>query len=366
MQRLLERRRWRPGRNVVVIGTTLLIAACSTYRPLDQGAQVPWADERAPRIAEHDTDRSGDRAASEPQTATLPDDGYRVRSGDRLSTLARSHGLSIRALAAVNQLTPPYVIYVGQVLHVPASADQVAAQPKPAVQQEPVVQQEPAVQPEPAVAASGDRYVVRRGDTLSDIAIKVDRSLVELAAINGLKPPYHVYAGQRLRISDQDGVASEASTPTGTVHRVADGKPPPLSGDGFLWPVNGKVIGGFGRGEHGQRRDGIDIAARRGAPVLAAEHGVVVYAGDSVRGYGRMILLRHADGYVTAYAHNATLLVGVGDVVERGQVIARVGATGDVTQNQLHFELRKGRKPINPETVLVREAAPTTAVASTQ
>ncbi len=356
MQRLLERRRWRPGRNVVVIGTTLLIAACSTYRPLDQGAQVPWADERAPRIAEHDADRSGDRAASEPQTATLPDDGYRVRSGDRLSTLARSHGLSIRALAAVNQLTPPYVIYVGQVLHVPASAGQVAAKPKPAL----------AALPKPAVVASSDRYIVRRGDTLSDIAASVDRSLVDLAAVNGIKPPYQVYAGQRLRIPDEDGSVNEASTQTGTVRRVADGKPPPLSGDGFLWPVNGKVIGGFGRGEHGQRRDGIDIAARRGAPVLAAEHGVVVYAGDSVRGYGRMILLRHADGYVTAYAHNATLLVGVGDVVERGQVIARVGATGDVTQNRLHFELRKGRKPINPETLLVREAAPTTAVASTQ
>jgi murein DD-endopeptidase MepM/ murein hydrolase activator NlpD len=350
MQQLLERRGWRPCRNVVVIGATVLIAACSTYRPLDQGAQVPWADERASLIAMHGSDSSGDRAASEPQTATLPDDGYRVRPGDRLSTLARSHGLSVRRLAEVNQLAPPYVIHVGQVLHIPAPAERAAAQP-------------PAVQPGPTVATSGDRYVVRRGDTLSDIATKVDRSMVELAAINGLKPPYHVYAGQRLRISDQDGVASEASTATGTVHRVADGKPPPLSGDGFLWPVNGKVIGGFGPGERGQQRDGIDIAARRGAPVLAAERGVVAYAGDSVRGYGRMILLRHADGYVTAYAHNATLLVGVGDVVERGQVIARVGATGDVTQNQLHFELRRGRKPINPETVLVREP---TAVASTE
>jgi murein DD-endopeptidase MepM/ murein hydrolase activator NlpD len=354
MQRLLDRGRWLSCQSVVFFGTALLIAACSTYRPLDQGAQVPWADEGAPQIAERGPDRSGDRATGEPQTATLPDDGYRVRPGDRLSTLARSHGLSVRALAEVNQLAPPYVIYVGQVLHIPASSEPAATQPKP------------AAQPKPAVAASGDRYVVRRGDTLSDIATKVDRSMVELAAINGLKPPYHVYAGQSLRISDQDGVASEASTPAGTVHQVADGKPPRLSGDGFLWPVNGKVIGGFGRGEHGQRRDGIDIAARRGAPVLAAEHGVVVYAGDSVRGYGRMILLRHANGYVTAYAHNATLLVGVGDVVERGQVIARVGATGDVTQSQLHFELRKGRKPINPETVLVRDAATTTAVASTQ
>ena len=122
------------------------------------------------------------------------------------------------------------------------------------------------------------------------------------------------------------------------------------------------MIGDFGRTRQGQRRDGIDIAAREGAPVLAAEDGVVAYAGDGVHGYGRLILVRHGDGYITTYAHNAALLVEAGELVERGQVIARVGSTGDVTRSLLHFELRKGRKPIDPEAVLVHEG---TTVAST-
>jgi murein DD-endopeptidase MepM/ murein hydrolase activator NlpD len=94
---------------------------------------------------------------------------------------------------------------------------------------------------------------------------------------------------------------------------------------------------------------------------VAAEDGIVVYAGDGIEGYGRMVLLRHDEGYITTYAHNAALLVEVGNVVRRGQVIARVGDTGDVSQSQLHFELRRGTKPINPESVLVRDP---TAVAS--
>jgi murein DD-endopeptidase MepM/ murein hydrolase activator NlpD len=126
--------------------------------------------------------------------------------------------------------------------------------------------------------------------------------------------------------------------------------------------VSGKVIGGFGVAGNGQHHNGINIAARKGAPVVASEDGIVVYASDGIDGYGRMVLIRHAEGYITTYAHNATLLVEVGDVVNRGQVIARVGDTGDVSTSQLHFELRRGTKPINPEAVLVRDS---TAVAST-
>jgi murein DD-endopeptidase MepM/ murein hydrolase activator NlpD len=126
--------------------------------------------------------------------------------------------------------------------------------------------------------------------------------------------------------------------------------------------VSGKVIGGFGLTPNGQHRNGINIAARKGAPVVAAEDGIVVYASDGIDGYGRMVLVRHAEGYITTYAHNATLLVEVGDVVRRGQVISRVGDTGDVSTSQLHFELRRGTKPVNPEEVLVRDS---TAIAST-
>jgi murein DD-endopeptidase MepM/ murein hydrolase activator NlpD len=116
--------------------------------------------------------------------------------------------------------------------------------------------------------------------------------------------------------------------------------------------VQGKVIGAFGSSKDGLKNDGINIAAPSGAPVLAAADGVVAYAGNELRGFGNMILLRHDGGFVTAYAHNASLLVKKGDKVKRGQTIARVGATGAVFGPQLHFEIRKGTQPVDPMTYL--------------
>jgi murein DD-endopeptidase MepM/ murein hydrolase activator NlpD len=139
--------------------------------------------------------------------------------------------------------------------------------------------------------------------------------------------------------------------------------PPPLKDADFLWPVSGEVIGSFGPIDQWRRRNGIDIAARRGTRVLAAQDGIVAYAGDVIREYGQMILLRHDQGYITIYAHNAALLVGVGDVVRRGQVIARVGDSGDTNRSMLYLELRKGRTPIDPQTRLVHDG---TAVAITE
>ena len=114
-------------------------------------------------------------------------------------------------------------------------------------------------------------------------------------------------------------------------------------------PVRGPVLSGFGAKAKGLRNDGINIAAQRGAPVMAAEHGVVAYAGNELRGFGNLLLIKHANGWITAYAHNDTLLVRRGDRVERGQRIATVGATGNVRSPQLHFELRRGRIAEDPE-----------------
>ena len=208
-------------------------------------------------------------------------------------------------------------------------------------------------------ASAGERYTVRSGETLSGIAGRLEVGLSELAKANGIKPPYRVYAGQQLRVPGGGDAYRTTVVDLGNAEtqpvRLATGKPPPLQGDDFLWPVNGKVIGKFGPIDQWRRRDGIDIAAPRGAPVLAAQDGIVAYAGNGIHGYGEMILLRHDQGYITTYAHNASVLVEVGNVVRRGQVIARVGDSGKATQNMLHFELRKGRKPIDPETRLVHD-----------
>jgi murein DD-endopeptidase MepM/ murein hydrolase activator NlpD len=116
----------------------------------------------------------------------------------------------------------------------------------------------------------------------------------------------------------------------------------------FLWPVRGEVLSGFGPKDSGLHNDGINIAAPRGSVVRAAADGVVAYAGNELRGFGQTVLIKHADGWVTAYAHNETILVERGDRVQKGQVIARVGSTGDVTTPQLHFELRNGSRAVDP------------------
>ena len=112
------------------------------------------------------------------------------------------------------------------------------------------------------------------------------------------------------------------------------------------------MLSSFGAKAKGLYNDGINISASRGTPVLAAENGVVAYAGNELRGFGNLLLIKHSGGWVTAYAHNETLLVRRGQKVKKGQVIAKVGSTGAVSSPQLHFELRKGKRAINPEKYL--------------
>ena len=119
-------------------------------------------------------------------------------------------------------------------------------------------------------------------------------------------------------------------------------------GQKFRWPVKGRVIASYGPRSDSTHNDGVNIAVPMGTEVLAAEQGVVAYAGSELKGYGNLILLRHDSGWVTAYAHNEEILVRRGDKVKRGQAIAKAGKTGTVDQPQVHFELRQGQKPIDP------------------
>jgi murein DD-endopeptidase MepM/ murein hydrolase activator NlpD len=116
----------------------------------------------------------------------------------------------------------------------------------------------------------------------------------------------------------------------------------------FRWPVRGRVIAGFGPKTNGQQNDGINLAVPEGTPIKAAEDGVVAYAGNELKGYGNLVLIRHGNGFVTAYAHASEILAKRGDQVKRGQTIARSGQTGNVTSPQLHFEIRKGAAPVDP------------------
>jgi murein DD-endopeptidase MepM/ murein hydrolase activator NlpD len=120
----------------------------------------------------------------------------------------------------------------------------------------------------------------------------------------------------------------------------------------FRWPARGRVISSSGAMANGQQNDGINLALPEGTPVHAAEDGVVAYAGSELKGYGNLVLVRHSNGFVTAYAHASEILVKRGDQVRRGQVIAKSGQTGNVTSPQLHFEIRKGSAPVDPTQYL--------------
>jgi murein DD-endopeptidase MepM/ murein hydrolase activator NlpD len=125
-------------------------------------------------------------------------------------------------------------------------------------------------------------------------------------------------------------------------------QPEPMSGNSFRWPVQGRIVSAFGTKPDGGHNDGIDVAVPIGTSVMAAENGVIAYAGDELKGYGNLVLIRHSNNWVSAYANNDEILVKRGDQVRRGQVIAKAGRSGQASQPQLHFELRKGSRPVDP------------------
>ncbi|HEX2512569.1 MAG TPA: peptidoglycan DD-metalloendopeptidase family protein, partial [Xanthobacteraceae bacterium] len=141
---------------------------------------------------------------------------------------------------------------------------------------------------------------------------------------------------------------ARAVSPTADVEDTAKASGPPS----FRWPVRGRIIAGFGPKPNGQQNDGINLSVPEGTPIKAAEDGVVAYAGNELKGYGNLVLVRHPNGFVTAYAHASELLVKRGDTIKRGQIIAKAGQTGTVSSPQVHFEIRKGSSPVDPTQYL--------------
>lgn len=137
--------------------------------------------------------------------------------------------------------------------------------------------------------------------------------------------------------------ASRATTPD-----------PAQTGDAkFIWPLKGRILVNYGATDGGERNDGLNIAALQGAPIRAAASGTVSYCGNELKGYGNLVLIKHDNGYITAYAHVDSFVVSREDRVVAGQVIAYAGSTGDVTEPQLHFEVRgSNQRPVDPRAVL--------------
>ncbi|WP_436970319.1 peptidoglycan DD-metalloendopeptidase family protein [Microbulbifer spongiae] len=212
-------------------------------------------------------------------------------------------------------------------------------------------------------------HTVSQGDTLYSIAWRYGKDFRHLAALNGIASPYYIYPGQRLKLNGKApastvSVARE-KTKKMPSSKVANKKTASASSKKSLtrsskrhasqarragsirwrWPARGKVISQFRSGD--PLRKGVDIAGEKGESVLAAADGTVIYAGNALRGYGKLLIVKHSDEYLSAYAHNHRLLVREGSAVKAGQRIAELGSSG-TDRNKLHFEIRRNGQPVDP------------------
>lgn len=280
-----------------------------------------------------------------------------VQKGDTLYSLSRKYEVPLRSLIEENNLSAPYTLNVGQNLRLPVR----------------------------------QTHTVAKGDTLYSISKKYDVDITSLSKLNDLDAPYTLNVGQVLALPDsvsgtkktqtaqttptQGGSSSYsvkkiAATPakntskttttskkTAAVSKkIAKTTPRKIVStyrkSKFIWPVNGSVVSNFGVVGKGRRNDGINIKTATGTNVKAADKGIVAYAGNELKGFGNLVLIKHSDGYITAYAHNDKLYVKKGQTVLRGEKIATVGSTGSVNTPQLHFEVRAGKKAVNPRQYL--------------
>jgi murein DD-endopeptidase MepM/ murein hydrolase activator NlpD len=350
--------------SVIGLGLAAALAACG---PVTQPVTGAYSQPSAGSAA---TASGGTEERPSPLGLT-----YRVEPGDTVYSIARRANLGIRTVIEANGLVPPYILVPGRILQLPRLRE----------------------------------HVVQTGDTLYALSRRYDVQLLELVRANRLPEPYTIRVGERLVLPGQAGRAARTAAPTALTESelpapgpAAPGQPgrgtlapptalpsgepaapPPASGQpapgrtapvskpapppaattaavappvatgrGFLWPVKGRIISDFGPKKGGEHNDGVNIEAPRGSPVVATENGVVAYAGNELRGFGNLLLIRHDDGWVSAYAHNDSFLVERGDKVQRGQRIATVGSTGSVASPQLHFELRNKSRAVDPRTKL--------------
>ena len=265
-----------------------------------------------------------------------------VRAGDTLYGLSRSLGVLPRDLARINELESPYLLLVGQQLRVPVARD------VPELQQ--------------ASAETPDEIADSNASTSETAAVVEPPEDDQFVAVDAASDDSAQTTDSTTREESTDLAATETSsfeTATSVVTETAETESAynvvtvDYPASGFIWPVVGEVISTFGPKDGGRQNDGVNIKAPAGTPVRASEDGIVAYVGDGLRGYGKVILLRHADGWVTVYGHNARNLVVHGQSVLRGDVIAQVGASGGVPVPQSHFELRQGTVAVDPQLHIV-------------
>ena len=291
-----------------------------------------------------------------------------VSRGETVEMIARKYGVPASAILEANGFRDGAALRPGQRVVIPRYVSASAAHT-------------PAPQAAP-VRSAENVHIVEPGESLIGIARKHGISLTALARANKIQPYAKISIGDRLTVPGGRPVAARHA-PAPALHvaqprtvpaekvasipaqnaRVATPEHHPTESvtktaeaagsiPSFRWPVKGHIIAAFGAKSNGATNDGINLAVPEGTPIKAADDGVVAYAGNELKGYGNLVLIRHSNGFVSAYANASELLVKRGDTIKRGQVIAHAGQTGNVSSPQLHFEIRKGSTPVDPAKYL--------------
>lgn len=291
-----------------------------------------------------------------------------VQPGDTLYAISRYHQTALQALVEANNLAPPFIIKPGQVLRLPGQLGQ------------------PGAPPPPAASAQNQIASTELAPPVSTPAKKREDEVKQTAGAEKISPPNAIVMNKTVpTIARPADPTPDSGEDQSSTHSMEDGAVPALPPPApvrkpievekktaalpaaaavatpvresrvvrFLWPAKGPILSDFGPKQNGLHNDGINIAMPPNGPIMAAGDGIVSYAGNGLRGYGNLLLIRHEGGWVTAYAHNSELLVEKGVTVKRGQLIAKAGRSGGVNQDQLHFEIRQGTKAVDPKPLLV-------------
>jgi murein DD-endopeptidase MepM/ murein hydrolase activator NlpD len=287
-----------------------------------------------------------------------------LKPGETVEILSRRYHVPVVAIMRANNLADASIVQPGQRIVIPSRqhGQNVSASAVQPADRATVVH---TVLPHETLLSIAKHYNVERakiayanninehvplrvGQKLTIPGVAIAISNAPKSAANPLPATPHVetMASPQRRAEDEPPVDNVATVKAAD----PDPEPKPAAAGGlqFRWPVKGRVISNFGGKPNGQQNDGINISVPENTAVKASEDGVVAYAGNELKGYGNLVLIKHADGWVTAYAHNSEILVHRGETVKRGQVISKVGQSGGVASPQLHFEIRKGSTPVDP------------------
>jgi|GEM_PF-480749 len=320
--------------------------------------------------------------ASSAAKQTASSRSYEVKEGETLNGIAIRAGVAPADLARANGLSEPYVVRIGQKLKIPGKGA-----PPP---------QARAATPAAEGRAQQGFHVVEPGETLGGIANRAAVPRIMIIEANGLNEPYAVRAGQKLIIPRQHrhtvaegetgfSIAYKYGVPYSDIavaNNLAEGAalkpgqvlvipailtkdaqpgggqgPVVLASDRFIWPLEGAILTPFNSADASRGHNGIDIAASIGAPVKAAKEGKIIFAGDEPVRYGKMIIIAHAGGWHSAYGHLSSITARKGARVGAGEVIGHAGSTGDAQEPELHFELRKSNRPVDPVKQLTPPAS---------